>query len=171
MKTNELEMTTAPVFKASAETERVINRLKATRPGEVVTWLELHELTGYDEDERSHVRACLNTARKHLLSEDQACFAAIVGVGIKHLEPGEVVEQESTTTIRVRRSVKASLRRLSTVDPADLPPQSAQHYRMASAALGAIALCVKPASLDKLKQVTLGSAAIDDKKVLALFGK
>ena len=169
MQNIDTELTDRPIFKPSAETERIINRLKKMEAGDILTWMEMHEVAKVKE--RDKLRGCLATARKHLLSEDQACFAAIKGVGLKRLPPGEVVEQEGTTASKVRRTVKASLRRLSTVNPDDLPQQGAQQHRMTSASLGAIALCVKPSNLDKVKQVFLGNGRIDGSGALALFQK
>jgi len=169
MQTIETEQTDRPIFKPSAETERIINRFKKALPSDIITWMEMHEITALKDKQK--LRACVMTARKHLLSEDQACFAAVRGVGMKRLPPEEVVEQEGTTATKVRRTVKASLRRLSTVNPDDLPQQGAQHHRMTSAALGAIALCVKPSNLDKVKQVTLGNGRVDGSGALALFQK
>lgn len=165
----ETEITDRPIFKPSAETERIINRLKKMEAGDILTWIEMHEVSQLKD--RDKLRGCIVTARKHLLSEDQACFAAVRGVGLKRLPAGEVVEQEGTTASKVRRTVKASLRRLSTVNPDQLPQQGAQQHRMTSAALGAIALCVKPSNLDKVKQVTLGNGRIDGAGALALFQK
>ena len=163
----ESTITDRPIFKASAETEKLIHALKKMQADEVITWMQMHEIT--ECQNRQKVRACLVTARKHLLNEDQACFAAVMGVGIKRLRADGVVEQEGTTANKVRRTVHASMRRLSTVNPEDLEPQSASRHRMTSAALGAISLCVKPSSISKLKQATIGNGKIDGRGALALF--
>lgn len=163
------ELTNRPIFKASEETERLINLFRAMQPGQVVTWLEMQDAAKLDD--RAKLRACISTARKHLLNDDQRCLAAVRGIGLKMLNHSEIVTQEGTTTRKVRRAVKASMRRLSTVKPDDLGQQEAAQYRMTSAALGAIALCVKPSSLDKVRQITLGNGQVDGKGVLALFGK
>ena len=165
------EKTDRPIFKASGETEKLIQRLKNSTPGEVITWAEMHLVTGIPELDKPKLRSALTTARRHLLNEDQACFAAVLSVGIKRLPAGEVVAQESTTAVKVRRTVKASMRRLSTVNPESLPPQQATQHRMTSAALGAIALCVKPSSLSKVQQATIMNGAIDSKAALELFTK
>jgi hypothetical protein len=169
MQNIDTEITDRPIFKPSAETEKLINRLKKMEACEILTWMEMHEVAGLAD--RAKLRGCLVTARKHLLSEDQACFAAIKGIGLKRLPPGEVVDQEGTTASKVRRTVKASLRRLSTVNPDELPQQGAQQHRITSASLGAIALCVKPSNIDKVKQVFLGNGRVDGSGALALFQK
>lgn len=176
MQTIETEQTDRPIFKPSAETERIIELLKRCKPNDVVTWADLREYSRMIETsdhyaDKQKLRACLSTARKHLLTEDQACFAAVRGIGIKRLPPGDVVEQEGTTANRVRRVVRASMRRLSTVKPETLEPAALPQYRMTSAALGAIALCVKASSLAEVKQVTMGGREIDGKAALALFAK
>jgi hypothetical protein len=167
MQTIHTEQTNRPIFKPTAETEAIIAKLKATPVGGVLTWLDMQSVC----PDMDKLRGCLQTARKHLLNEEQAVFAAVRGVGMKRLNPFEVISQESTTHVKVRRAVKSSLRRLSTVDPSTLPQQEGQAHRITSACLGAIALCVKPSSVDKVKQLANGTSTIDGKGVLALFSK
>jgi hypothetical protein len=164
----ESHITDRPIFKASAETEKLIQALKKLEIDATLTWMQMHEITGCKH--RTKLRGCLATARKHLLNEDQACFAAVMGIGLKRLRSEGVIEQESTTASKVRRTVHLSMRRLSTVNPEGLEPQLASKHRMTSAALGAISLCVKPSSISKLKQATLSNGQIDGKGALALFG-
>jgi hypothetical protein len=155
-----------PLFKPTAETEAIISKLKATPVGGVLTWLEMQSVC----HDMTRLRGCLQTARKHLLDENQAVFAAVRGIGVKRLNPSEVITQEGTTHVKIRRTVKSSLRRLSTVDPSELPKEERQSHTITAACLGAIALCVKPSSVDKVKQIANGNTNIDGKGALALFG-
>jgi hypothetical protein len=169
MNTIETEISKRPVFKPSAETEKVINHMRQTQVGEVITWQTLHALASTAN--RQKLTGCLTTARKHLLNEDKAVFAAVRGVGLKRLDNVEVVQQEGTTAIKVRRAVSKSMRRLSTVDPEGLDNGSKLQYRATSAALGAIHLCVKPSTLGKVKQLVIDNGKIEAGNVLDLFRK
>jgi hypothetical protein len=169
MNTIETEITNRPVFKPSQETERVINALKAVDIGGLATWSSLKALAGTASDQK--FKGCIITARKHLLNEDKAVFAAIRGIGLKRLDNIEVVQQEGTTAIKVRRAVSKSLRRLSTVDPENLDSGSKTQYRATSAALGAIGLCVKPSTLGKVRQLAIDNGKVEANNVLELFRK
>lgn len=168
MSTIEAQVSNRPIFKPSAETEKLLARMRTMEVGDVLTYEDMRETAGVDcQAERTH----LQTARRHLLNEDQRVFANVRCVGIKRLDDAEIVEQESTTAIKVRRTVRGSMRRLSTVNPEKLPPLEAQRYRTTSASLGAIALCVTPASLGKVQQLVIKNGQADAKSTLALFGK
>lgn len=168
MQTIDTQVSTRPIFKPSAETEKLIVRMREMEVGEVLTYDQMRAATGVDcQKDRTHIQ----TARRHLLNEDQRVFSAVRCVGIKRLNDVEIVEQEGTTTIKIRRTVRGSLRRLATVNPDKLPPLEAQRYRVASAGLGAIALCVTPSSIGKITQVVIANGKTDDRSTLALFTK
>jgi hypothetical protein len=164
----ETTISNRPMFKPSAETERLITALRQMGVNDVITYEEMRAVTGTDcQAERGHIV----TARKHLLADDQRVFATIPRIGLKRLNDGDIVEQEGTTSIKVRRVVRGSMKRLATVNPESLHPLEAQRYRATSASLGAIALCVTPANIAKVTQVAINNGSADAKSTLSLFAK
>jgi len=160
------ELTNRPSFLTSKETEAAQALLSKASIGDVITWEQLSAAMQCNAQDH---RACVETARKTLITESQMIFGSVRSIGLKRLNDSEVVTQEQATPAKVRRKVKASMRRLATVNPAELPEADRQQYTFTSSALGAIALCVKPSSLAKVQQSTLTNGKLDPVKTLELF--
>jgi len=159
-------LTNRPCFKAGKETEAATALLMNLEIGQVATWEQLSAVMGVcATDHRSSVA----TARKTLLNEHQMVFASVPGVGFQRLDDSAIVENEQSTTGKVRRTIRNSLRRLSTVKPEALSPEQKMRHGITAATLGAVALCVRPSSISKVQQRLTGGGEVDSASVLKLF--
>lgn len=155
-----------PSFKAGVDAQALAKHLEGIPVGGVATYEALSKIVGSDVQED---RGALETARRVLLRENQIVFGAVHGVGLKRLNPAEVVEQGQDSVTKIRRASKRAMKRLATADFDALPSAEQGRHRMASATLGAIALCTGTKAQHKLEQRVQGNGNLDVGEAMKLF--
>ena len=97
-----------PHFDVSKETGLIFDRLIETKPGDLIEYRELHNLTGIND--KARLRGFFNTARNHAFRERQFRFRCERGVGYMRLDEGgknaEVSHKLTRITRNVRRTTK-----------------------------------------------------------------
>lgn len=155
-----------PSFKAGVDAQTLAKHLDGIAVGGVATYEALSKIVGSDVQAD---RGSLETARRVLLRENQIVFGAVHGVGLKRLNPAEIVEQGQDSVTKIRRASKRAMKRLATADFETLPVAEQGKHRMASATLGAIALCTGTKAQHKLEQRVQGNGNLDVGEAMKLF--
>lgn len=119
----------------SADTLIVENRLRNTKPGDVVTYDELSTLLG--RDVREFCMGSVHTARKTLIHES-AFFDAISNEGYKRLTDEEACDAASHYTSRAKSASRRGLTHLQNVQFEKLSDEGKKKHLTQSAQLGAI---------------------------------
>jgi hypothetical protein len=160
-------ITNRPIFIASEETKQVQAALAKLAIGECITW---NELCSVAKGNIKKARGCLSTARVALV-KDGMVYASVRGIGYKRLDDSEIVQNEGMTTGRIKRTVKRSLQRLTTVKPDNLTPIQRTDYSVTSATLGALALCSDNKFRSSVTQTVISNGSTDAASSLRLFCK
>lgn len=156
--TNQLEVVGAlPSFRRSAEAEALIKRMTEAAEGEVITFLEMHEITGIPPAGRMRLRGVMETARRQALKEGRV-FGAVGGVGIKLLAPAEVVDCESATIGHTHRRMKRSGRKLATVDAKRLDAHKRAELTARTVTIHLMAHVSSREGINQVKQLALKDA-------------
>ena len=79
-----------PAFKRSIDTQTVVDRLRASEIGDLVTYASISEALG--RDVTNGARSVLQSARRIVLNEDQMVFGVVTRVGLKRLSDVEIVD-------------------------------------------------------------------------------
>jgi len=107
-----------PLFHLSHESTLLIAALRKMSVGDVLTYEEMNETIAGDVQRSQRFALC--TARKRLMTEDQAHFGTIVGVGIKRLDEAEAVESLDLDVSKVRSGARRVHRKTRLIDLAPL---------------------------------------------------
>ncbi len=113
------------------------NRLRNTKPGDVVTYDELSKIMG--RDVREHCSGNLQTARRTLRNE-KIHFDTVSRVGLNRLTFEEAVHSTQSCIDRSRNAAKNGLKILENVEFSELSPISQKEHLAKSAQLAAIKL-------------------------------
>lgn len=160
-------MNDQPNFKLGVDASTLAKCLESCDIGTIIPYSELNKLIGGDVQLKNH--GALTTARKLLLREHRIVFGVIHGVGLKRLNPSEVVEQESTTIGKIKRASRRSMTRLAAADYDSLTADEQAKHRIVSSTLGAVALCTGTKAQHRLEQQARSSAELEIGTVMKLF--
>jgi len=147
-----------PLFTLSIEAQRLIDALRKTSIGEVVSYQRLNDITG--DDVQQH-RSALATARRRLMSE-HIHFGTIRGEGIKRLGVEEAIDSGQHDIKRTQRSATRVKRKLSCID------YKTPEQRQRGAALQTIARIQEAVAKSKSQKILTLKCATDDDKLLSL---
>ena len=174
MQTQETEINPViPSFRRSAETELLMNYLPTIQEGEVKTYGELQNVALLPDSKkgRDRLTAALAVARKNLESKG-VVFGAVNGVGIKRLNPQEMVHLGTNTVTRAHRLAKRGVKRLTTVQMERLPQDMRSQLNVKLSQLAVIAHAVSRKASNTITQGVLQNhASFDPKEALALMLK
>ncbi len=156
------------MFEKSADTSVLENRLRSTKPGEVIEYAELSKLLG--RDVRMYCNSNLATARKTLVGES-IFFDVITGEGFKRLTFDEAVQASGTYVTRAKSAAHRGMNHLAHVPFDDLSDESKKKHLATSAQLGVIKLFGSSKSLKKIEEKVNGSKSqLAIGETLKLFG-
>lgn len=161
-------MNERPQFRLGVDTQTLLKYLETIPVGEIVSYEVLGNLIGCDVQSD---RGSLESARRLLVRDNQIVFGVVRGVGLKRLNPSEVVEQEGETVTKIRRATKRSLKRLASADFDSLSKPDQNKHRLVSATLGAIAVCSSQKAHNRLEQRIQSNGQLDAVEALKLFEK
>lgn len=158
-----------PSFQASAETRLLTQALEAVKPGDIITYEAMETASGADLKTN---RGPLQTALRRMLRDHDAVFAAVRGVGYQRLVDGEIANEASVNTTRLRRQAMRNLERASKADVSALPASQQAKFTAALSVTAAIAQMTKPKEVERI------ASGLDDskrelpiKETLAFFAK
>ena len=152
----------------SADTSIIENRLRNTKPGDLVTYDELSTLLGRDVLE--HCRGNVGSARRTLIKES-IFFDCVSKEGYKRLDNNEAVNASEHYTTRAKRAARRGLNHLANVPFDGLSDEAKKKHLTTSAQLGAIDLFGSSKAAHKIETVikdTSHQIAIGE--TLKLFG-
>jgi hypothetical protein len=105
----------------SIDTRAIYERLVRLKPGEMVEYAELNKLIG--RDVQSKARHNLTSAMRRALHADRIVTESVPNIGIKRLTDSEVVATSGHNgRSRIRRIANRTVRKLTSVDFDQLPP-------------------------------------------------
>jgi hypothetical protein len=120
---------------ASFDARQVAEVLMCAAVGDLVTYLDIEELTGVNLRERRHL---LETVRGLLYQRDHRVLKVVPGVGLRSLTAlGKVEEAEERTKSTFRRTDK-TLMILAAVDMRQLTPLDTHRYLVQQALSGTV---------------------------------
>lgn len=152
----------------SADTSIIENRLRNTKPGDIVTYAELSTLLGRDVVE--FCRGNINSARNTLVKES-IFFDCITNEGYKRLDNKEAVHASEAYTTRARRAARKGMVHLQNVPFDGLDDEAKKKHLTVSAQLGAIDLFSSSKATKKIEgAVTDASHKLAIGETLKLFG-
>lgn len=163
-------MTTAKhgIQSKSNDTRIIENRLRETKPGDLVTYGELSTLLG--RDVRKFCKSNVDTARRSLVSES-IFFDCLPNSGYKRLCDEEAVSAADHYRTRAKKSARRGLNHLKHVPFDGLSDDGKRRHLSMSAQMGAIELFSSTKSLKKIEGVVgqkMSTMAIGE--TLKLFG-
>lgn len=155
-------------FSLSIEARLLYDRIRVMKAGETVTYGELSRII--DRDVQGECRGALRTARRLAQRDDDIVTDAVIGLGIKRLSDGEIVESGAGIFQRTRRLARRGVERLMAPDYDALPPEQKLRRDASLAALSAIDLFAKPGSIRRITAAnTTGPGVLSVDRTLELF--
>lgn len=149
-----------PVFTLSAESRLLYQALAKAKPGETVTYDALRQEVSASSLDA--IRGALATARRRALSDDNLVFVCIKGVGLKCANADDVLGQATQDTRKVSKAARRGVKKLLTVDVADLDRSKQMHHATRLTMLSAAAKVTSEKTAPKIV------AAIGERKELPI---
>lgn len=160
-----------PAFKRSIDTQTVVDRLRASEIGDLVTYASISEALG--RDVTNGARSVLQSARRIVLNEDQMVFGVVTRVGLKRLSDVEIVDAAHSSVRHVNRTAKRSARKLACVQRfSELPADKKLLHQTHMTLFSAIGAITKESGVKKLEgAVNTAGDALPLGKTLEAFKK
>jgi hypothetical protein len=159
-----------PSFEMSASTRLLIQRLRMVKVGDTLTYSDMSVVVS---EKISGASGCLQTARRHLLKEENIVFDVVRGVGMTRLSDTDIVRASDKDVDGIRRKAKKSCRKLSAIrDYAAMPRDQQLAHTARMSMLVAVSHMAKDTNLAKLEQKAAGvtSRELPIAETLAAFG-
>ena len=161
-----------PTFKRDVDTETLVAFLlkrHETAPGSTITYEELSGIISRKVN--NGARHILSSARRVLSREHNILMTCIATVGLKFVEENsEVLGIADSHQKRVRRANRNTLHIVKHVDMTDATPDEKARALAVQSIVGAIDLCTKTSSRNKVKELCASTgAAVPVGKSLELF--
>ncbi len=138
-----------PIISAmSIEAQAIVSLLRATKPGDIVTYKEMSSVTGRDVQKH---RGAMQTAKNRVLRDDRMVFEAITNVGLKHLNAAESASTMPAYVKRIRGTARRGLRRAGTVDLTQVPADQRAAFVAAGSLLNIVDQVGAPREQRKLE--------------------
>lgn len=167
-KENELQHVRPP-FKATAERQRLVERMLDMKIDEVLNYRDITALTG-EKAQSERGLAIIRSAKKAVRNEYHRVFVNLRNVGLKRLADEEIVEHVGTVLVAVRRKVKVGAHELQCVSYAELPLEKRTEYQLNQTLLHYVSSLVSNESQKNVKAL-IASQSEDPQvgNVLQLF--
>ena len=153
----------------SVDVQVLLNRLRASQVGEIITYEELKNLVDRDV-QRTH-RHLLSCARKHAKRE-RIVFGVITNKGIQRLDDAGKVRAGSSLISTIRRTSKRAAQTLATVENFDQLPNDVKiQHNMALSIFGIVQQSTSKTAQTKVaaKIDNMGGGVLAMRKSLELF--
>jgi len=108
-----------PTFIASIDVKTICKAFSEAQVGQIITYETLSRLIG--RDVQTEARNVLVSARKITQRELGYVFGTIQGEGLKRLSDIEIVQTGAQTVVKIRRSSRRGVERISNAVPEKLP--------------------------------------------------
>lgn len=151
----------------SADTLIIENRLRETKPGDIVTYDELSKLLG--RDVRAFCQANVRTAR-HTLEAESIFFDCVRSEGLKRLTSNEAAFASDSHRERISSAARRGLRHLRYVPFDELEDEAKRKHLTMSAQFGAIQLFGSSKATKKIESAVKDTAPMAIGETLKLFG-
>lgn len=133
-----------PLFTVSLEGERLRKLMRATAPGELLTYARIREEVGADI--REH-RGLWASAADHLLDHDRIVFVAVAGEGYRRCTDEDIAGKTHEQIVRIHRQAVRALKYSAAANREALAPETRQALDANTAIAGAILIDTAPAAL------------------------
>ena len=143
----------------SAETRKICELLGEKGEGDTLTYMEIQIALGASEFTDRH-RSALYRARKSILNERGFVFGTIPTVGVKRLNPSEIVKTAKSGIRRIGRVCRKSQKSLACADYSKLNGEEKVQHNLSMSVFGAIALSASPSTSKKLEEKVRNSGVI-----------
>lgn len=162
---------TKSIPEASIDMRLVFDRLKTSKPDEVISYEDLSSIIGTDT-RRGRGYSVVSSARRKALNQLGMVFEAISGTGIKRLSDRQISRVGDGVIRSIRRRAKIGTKKLACVgDFSALPNEDKIAHNASLSMLGAVAQAMTTKTLDRIEAaVKEASKELPVAKTLALFG-
>jgi len=138
------------IAEMSIETSLLVERLKQSAVGDVVTYAEMSTLVGRNVQGDGY--SAMASARRICQREERMVFEVIRNEGLKRLNDSGIVATGGVNLKRLGRQARRGVKTLACVTDFDaLPPDQQVEHNMTMSMLGALAQMVKPKQQEKLR--------------------
>ena len=146
-----------PDFRRAAQTDRLIEVLRAASIGETITYRRLSDAIGEDVQSKRHY---LNSAT-HALEVEGVVFRTEINVGVRRISGHDLPAVGQQAIDRTRRTAKRGSRRLGLIDRMnDVDPQTAADVRGKRSLLNLIAWATSGAQRRRIEHEARQSASV-----------
>lgn len=145
-------MAKKPQFELSVDTRLLIAALRETPPNETATFDRLSEIIGRNV---AGSTPALQSALRHVFSNDNIVFASVRGTGYKRLVDADIVRSSVRDMSQIRKKARRSARKLASVeDYSSLPKDLQAEHNAHLSVLAAITESTRGRMLAKIKAET-----------------
>ncbi len=145
-------------FETSPDAIAIKAVLRGIAVGGIATYEEISKAIG--RDVRAHAYPALNSARRSLQSTEGIYFATENNVGFRRLDDIQLVESTEKDLKKIKKTTKAALAKLQTVDTENLTPEAKGKLLTKSAHLGAIYVCSETKTQNLIEKKFANQSAI-----------
>lgn len=142
------------IEKIGIDAQVIIDRLKNTEYGEVVSYSELCEMIGRKMKE---LPGPLGTARNRLMRDSSMVFGVVRGIGLKRLNDAEKIGFASANIDRVRRSANRGITVLQSINVDNLEKVDVSKLNLTYSHLGVLAYVSSGKARDKIEQKVIAN--------------
>jgi hypothetical protein len=158
-----------PPFKASAERDRLIERMLKMEISELLPYGDIAGIIG-ESAQTQRGYSIIRSAKKLLRNEHHRVFVNIANNGIKRLNDDEIVDHVTSVVVSVRRKVKVGSRELECVSYAELPVEKRTDYHLNRTLMHYVTAMVNNESIRNSRALIASqSEAVEAGNVLSLF--
>jgi len=168
--TGQVQEGRSPPFSISIETTLLIERIKALKAGELLSYRDLNKLIG--QDVQGEARHILQSARRICQREYQVVTDAERNVGVRRATDVELTTSGIHVFARLRRAAKRGIERVTSVSDFDaLPDAEKIRHNATVSALAVMRHMAKPKSVDRIMGAvnTEGTGQLPIARTLELF--
>lgn len=133
----------------SHEAVKFAELLSTVDEGQVITYEDLMGAIGASVW-TPRLRGCLNTARTRIQNERGFVFAAVNKVGVRRLEPSEIVKEGSRGIEKISRSCRRTTKKVACADYERLSNADKIKHNAVMSVFGALSLA---SSIEKSKRI------------------
>lgn len=151
-----------------SDTRLLIAQLQKVTEGEIVTYEALSQMIG--RDVRKSAYGCLGTAKKVLQRDYGIIFGVVVNEGLKRLPPALVVADSERAVKHIRKTARAGVQKLATVDLSRLTPEEKTNFNVRASHLGVFVAMTESNAVKKLEsEVAKAQQSLPLAKTLEAF--
>lgn len=155
-----------PSFVQSAEARLLFQYLRTVQKGEIATYEKMSEECG---TKVFGGFPPLQTALKRLLRDHDTVFSVVRGVGFKHINSSEIVDEGASFLERQRKMANRSVERATKADFAELDLGRQAKLSAHISIMSTISMMTKESSVAKIEAKTAGKTELPVAETLRMF--